>query len=35
MIDKIEEATSKLGRGDVVFFFFAGHGVSLKNGNYV
>jgi tetratricopeptide (TPR) repeat protein len=35
MSTKLTELTGKLGRGDTAFFFFAGHGVAVKDGNYL
>jgi tetratricopeptide (TPR) repeat protein len=35
MNEKLTALTGKLGRGDSAFFFFAGHGVAIKDGNYL
>jgi uncharacterized caspase-like protein len=35
MSEKLTELTGKLGRGDTAFFFFAGHGIAIKDGNYL
>ena len=35
LVDKLDELSRRLSPGDVAFFFFAGHGVSLGGGNYV
>jgi hypothetical protein len=35
LVDRLDEMTRRLGQGDVAFFFFAGHGVSINGGNYV
>src|SRR5262249_5965760 len=33
IIDRLGELASRVQPGDIVFFFFAGHGVSLKGAN--
>jgi tetratricopeptide (TPR) repeat protein len=35
MSEKLTELAGKLGRGDTAFFFFAGHGIAVKDGNYL
>jgi hypothetical protein len=35
MNQKLVEFTSKIGRGDTAFFFFAGHGVEIRGVNYL
>jgi Tfp pilus assembly protein PilF len=35
MSEKLTELTGRIGRGDTAFFFFAGHGVAVKDGNYL
>jgi Tfp pilus assembly protein PilF len=35
MSEKLTELTGKVGRGDTAFFFFAGHGIAIKGGNYL
>ena len=35
MNEKLTELTGKISRGDTAFFFFAGHGVEIKGGNYL
>jgi formylglycine-generating enzyme required for sulfatase activity len=35
LVDKFDEMTRKLLPGDVAFFFFAGHGVTIGGGNYI
>ena len=35
MSEKLTELTGRLGRGDTAFFFFAGHGIAIKDGNYL
>jgi hypothetical protein len=35
MNQRIFDFTSKIGRGDTAFFFFAGHGVEIKGANYL
>jgi hypothetical protein len=35
LVDKLDELSRRLAPGDIAFFFFAGHGVSLGGGNYV
>src|SRR6185437_10447920 len=35
MSEKLTELTGKVGRGDTAFFFFAGHGIAIKDGNYL
>jgi hypothetical protein len=34
-VDKLDALSRRLSAGDIAFFFFAGHGVSLGGGNYV
>ena len=35
MSENLTALTGKIGRGDTAFFFFAGHGVAIKDGNYL
>jgi hypothetical protein len=35
MNQKLAELTGRIGRGDTAFFFFAGHGVAIKDTNYL
>ncbi len=35
MNQKLAELTGKIGRGDTAFFFFAGHGIAIKDTNYL
>jgi tetratricopeptide (TPR) repeat protein len=35
MNEKLAELTGKIGRGDTAFFFFAGHGIAIKDTNYL
>src|SRR5690349_24906250 len=35
LVDKLDEMDGKLSPGDVAFFFFAGHGVTIAGGNYI
>src|SRR5262245_47741217 len=35
LVDRLDEMTRRLAQGDVAFFFFAGHGVSINGGNYI
>ncbi len=35
MNQKLVEFTGKIGRGDIAFFFYAGHGVEVKGINYL
>ena len=35
MSEKLTELPGKVGRGDTAFFFFAGHGIAIKDGNYL
>jgi hypothetical protein len=35
MIDKIADLTGRIGPGDIVAFFFAGHGVGIGGANYL
>ena len=35
MNQKLAELTGKIGRGDTAFFFFAGHGIAVKDTNYL
>jgi uncharacterized caspase-like protein len=35
LVDKFEELTARLAPGDTAFFFFAGHGVAIRGGNYI
>lgn len=35
LIDKFDELSRRLAPGDVVFFFFAGHGVAIGRDNYI
>ena len=35
MNEKLSEMAGKIGRGDTAFFFFAGHGVAIKDTNYL
>jgi hypothetical protein len=35
LVDRLDEMTRRLAPGDVAFFFFAGHGVSINGGNYI
>src|SRR5262249_49008534 len=35
LIDKFDELTRRLSPGDVAAFFFAGHGVTIRGGNYI
>jgi poly(3-hydroxybutyrate) depolymerase/Flp pilus assembly protein TadD len=32
---KLAELTGKIGRGDTAFFFFAGHGIAIRDTNYL
>lgn len=35
MNQKLAELTGKIGRGDTAFFFFAGHGIAVRDTNYL
>ena len=35
LVEKFDELTRRLSPGDTAFFFFAGHGVSIRGGNYI
>ena len=35
MIDKVAEFTGKIAPGDIAVFFYAGHGIAIKNINYL
>jgi poly(3-hydroxybutyrate) depolymerase len=35
MNQKLAELTGKIGRGDTAFFFFAGHGIAIRDTNYL
>jgi uncharacterized caspase-like protein len=35
MSEKLTELTGKIVRGDTAFFFFSGHGIAIKDGNYL
>jgi hypothetical protein len=35
LVDKLDELTRRLARGDAAFFFYSGHGVALDGVNYV
>src|SRR5262245_38312942 len=35
MNQKLAELTGKIGRGDTAFFFFAGHGIAVRDSNYL
>jgi Tfp pilus assembly protein PilF len=35
MSEKLTVLTGKIGRGDTAFVFYAGHGVAIKDGNYL
>ena len=35
LVEKFDELTRRLSPGDTTFFFFAGHGVSIRGGNYI
>jgi Caspase domain len=35
MIDKLGETAQRLSAGDMVFFFFAGHGIAVDGANYI
>jgi uncharacterized caspase-like protein len=35
LVDKLDELTRRLSGGDVAFFFFAGHGVTIGGGNFI
>ena len=35
LVEKLDELTRRLSPGDTAFFFFAGHGVSIRGGNYI
>ena len=35
LVEKFDELTRRLSHGDTAFFFFAGHGVSIRGGNYI
>jgi formylglycine-generating enzyme required for sulfatase activity len=35
LIDRLDEAAQRLSPGDTVFFFFAGHGVTVDGANYL
>ncbi len=35
MVDRLFDLAARLGKDDVAFFFFAGHGVSLSGANYL
>jgi hypothetical protein len=35
MVDKFDELSRQLSPGDIAFFFFAGHGITLGGGNYI
>jgi formylglycine-generating enzyme required for sulfatase activity len=35
LIDKLDEMMQRLAPGDTAFFFFAGHGVSIGDGNFI
>src|SRR5262245_54355551 len=33
--ERLDQLTQKLAPGDTAFFFFAGHGVTVRGGNYI
>jgi uncharacterized caspase-like protein len=35
LVDKLDDLSRRLAPGDIAFFFFAGHGVTVSGGNYL